>query len=377
MNDLTRRTFLGLTAAGMAAGSALDFRALDQTNGFSRQVTQKQHEAMKLAARNFLDTLSPELRARAVFPFSNDERFRWHFLPHFHYVTGSTFPRNGVSLGEMTKEQRVAAHFLLQSALSTQGYLKAAGIIHLEDTLRDVEISQGRDPGMAARVRNPENYFFTIFGDPAKNEPWGWRAEGHHLSLNFSSVNGALAAFTPTFMGVNPAIVQSGTHAGSSILTAEQEIARELLAAFDVKQVSQAIIASTAPDEIITGNSRKAILKEFAGIPALNMKGLQRELLTRLIEEYVNNLRPDFARSQIDRIRSAGIDKIRFAWAGGIERGKPHYYRIHGPTLLIEYDNTQNNANHIHTVCRDLENDFGGDALLKHYKNGHRISEEK
>ena len=332
---------------------------------------------MKLAARHFLGALSPELRAKAVFPFTNDERFRWHYFPHLHYGAVFTFPRNGVSLHEMTVKQRASAHALLRSALSTQGYLKAVNIMRLEEVLRDVEITNGSDAVLAGRVRNSESYFFSIFGDPSNDEAWAWRAEGHHLSLNFSSVNGELAAFTRAFMGVNPAVVQTGAHAGSSILAAEHEIARELLARFDVRQSSQAIIASTAPAEIFTGAARKAILEEAAGIPASNMNAVQRGLLTRLIEEYINNLRPDFARPQLDRIRSLGIDKIHFAWAGSVEPGRPHYYRIHGPTLLIEYDNTQDNANHIHTVCRDLENDFGGDALLKHYKNGHGLSEKK
>jgi len=369
--DETRRRFLrGLSIAGLfvpVSATELNYKAHPQT----RQVTRTQYKAMQAAARHFLDSLSPELRAKAVFAFSSDERSRWHFIPHFHYSPEFTFPRNGLGLGEMTKEQRLAAHSLLQSALSTQGYLKAVGIIQLEDTLREVEIGEGRDRAMAARVRNPENYFFTIFGDPAANGLWGWRSDGHHLSLNFSSINGELIAATPAFMGTNPAVVQSGTHAGSSILSVEGTLARELLSRLDAKQRPRAIIAATAPDEIITGNSRKAILNGFTGIPAQAMNGPQREMLILLIEEYINNLRPEFARSQLDRIRSIGIDKIHFAWAGGAELGKPHYYRIHGPTLLIEYDNTQNNANHIHTVCRDLENDFGGDTLLKHYKKGH------
>jgi hypothetical protein len=328
---------------------------------------------MTAAARNFLNSLSPELRAKAVFPFKNEERFRWHYLPTSVTslpvdIQRSLFERKGVSLKEMTKEQRVAAHSLLQSALSTQGYLKATSIIYLEEVLRDLEISQGEDAKIIAPIRDSENYFFTIFGTPSKNETWGWRAEGHHLSLNFASVSGELVAVTPAFMGANPALVSSGTHAGSRILAAEEDIARELLAKLDIKQSSRAIIATTAPDNIITENSRKAILKEFAGLPALKMNAAQRESLMRLIEEYVNNVRPDFARSQLKRIQVAGVEKIHFAWAGGIERGQPHYYRIHSPTLLIEYDNTDSGANHIHSVCRDLEYDFGEDTLLKHYK---------
>jgi hypothetical protein len=371
MEEMTRRRFLkGAVASGVSvpvASTLANVSALPR----SRQLPRTQYQEMAAAARNFVGSLGPDLRAKAVFPFDGDERFRWHYLPHFHYSAASTFSRNGVSLGEMTNEQRIAAHSLLRSALSTQGYLKAAGIIALEDSLRDIEVAQGRDPNIASRVRSPENYFFSIFGDPARDEPWGWRADGHHLSLNFTSIDRELSSFTPAFMGTNPAVVRSGTHTGSSILLAEAALARQLLANLDAGQSSHAIFAATAPEEIVTGNSRKATLKKFVGIPAIDLKGSQRDLLTRLIEEYVNNLRPEFARAQLNRIRSVGIDKTHFAWAGSVEPGRPHYYRIHGPTLLIEYDNTQDNANHIHTVCRDLENDFGGDALINHYKKGH------
>lgn len=371
MKQITRREFFGaLTLAGISVPT-LGAAAAGQSQRPARQITQKQYEAMTAAARNFLNTLSPELRAKAVFPFKNEERFRWHYFPTSVLpvsVQPLSFARKGVRLKEMTKEQRVAAHSLLQSALSTQGYLKAASIIHLEEVLRDLEISQGGDAKTVALIRDSENYSLTIFGTPSKDEVWGWRFEGHHLSLNFSSISSELVAVTPAFMGANPALVSSGTHAGSRILAAEEDIARELLAKLDIKQSSQAIIAATAPDNIITENSRKAILKEFAGLPALKMNAAQRDLLMRLIEEYVNNMRPDFARPQLKRIQSAGVEKIHFAWAGGVERGQPHYYRLHSPVLLIEYDNTQNNANHIHSVCRDLENDFGEDMLLKHYK---------
>lgn len=371
MKQITRRKFLGgLTLAGISV-PMVGAVAAGQSQRPSRQITQKQYEAMTAAARNYLNTLSTELRAKAVFPFKNEERFHWHYIPTSVLpvsIQPISFARKGVRLKEMTKEQRVAAHSLLQSALSTQGYLKATSIIHLEEVLRDLEISQGKDAKIVVPIRDSENYFFTIFGTPSKDEPWGWRVEGHHLSLNFSSISSELVAVTPAFMGANPALVPSGTHAGSRILAAEEDIARELLAKLDIKQSSQAIIATTAPNNIITENSRKAILKEFAGLPALKMDGAQRELLMRLIEEYVNNVRPDFARSQLKRIQAVGVEKIHFAWAGGVERGQPHYYRLHSPALLIEYDNTDSDANHIHSVCRDLENDFAEDMLLKHYK---------
>jgi hypothetical protein len=273
---------------------------------------------------------------------------------------------------EMSGSQRTAAHTLLHSALSSQGYLKATGIMVMEDILRETELALGQDPKVVSMVRDPELYFFTIFGRPSRDTAWGWRVEGHHLSLHFSSVTGELVATTPMFLGSNPAVLSHGPHAGLSLLAAEVGIARELLSSFDTGQRGQAIISATAPGDIVTGNSRTASLEKMAGLSASSMTGEQRALLIRLIQEYATNLRPDLANAQLDRIQTSGGEKLHFAWAGSIEAGNPHYYRIHSPMLLIEYDNTQNNANHIHTVYRDLVNDFGVDILRRHYEqSGH------
>ena len=329
------------------------------------------------ATLGFLDALSPALRDKAVFPFDNEERFNWHYVPTKLDGLPETLQkvyheRRGVSLKEMSSSQRTAAHALLRSALSTQGYLKATGIMIMEEVLRETELALGRDAKVISLVRDPELYFFTVFGRPSKDTAWGWRVEGHHLSLHFSSVSAELVATTPMFMGSNPAVVSHGTHAGLSLLAGEAGIARELVNSFDTQQGAQAVIAATAPEEIITGNSRKASLELMTGLSASSMTGVQRALLIRLIQEYVSNLRPDLAQAQLDRIKTSEVERIHFAWAGSIEAGKPHYYRIHSPKILIEYDNTQNNANHIHTVYRDLVNDFGVDILRRHYEqSGH------
>lgn len=316
------------------------------------------HENMVVAAQEFLEALSPELRVRAVFPFESEDRFRWHFVPH------EMFPRRGVNIKEMKAEQRRAAHALLRSALSSQGYLKATSIMHLEEILREIE----KSTGTGRFNRDPELYWFMIFGTPSTKAPWGWRVEGHHLSLNFSSVTNELIATTPTFMGSNPAEVPRGPHVGWRILAAEEDLARALLASLDENQRAQAIIDTTAPADIITGNSRKASLEKPVGLPVSKMTETQRSLLLRLMVEYIQNMRQDLAHQQLEKIKNAGIEKIHFAWAGSLTRGEGHYYRIHGPTFLIEYDNTQNNANHIHTVLRDFEDDFGVDLLSKHYQ---------
>ena len=249
-------------------------------------------------------------------------------------------------------------------ALSTQGYLKATHIMQLEQILGELEqaMATGRFQ------RDPELYWFMLFGTPSREKPWGWRVEGHHLSLSFSAVTPELIATTPAFMGSNPAEVRRGAHAGLRILGAEEDLARALLASFDDSRRSRAIIETTAPQDIVTANRRDVTLRDPVGLPASAMTETQRGMLWQLVAEYVQNVQRDIANRQLEKIKHAGIDKLHFAWAGSLERGKGHYYRIHGPTSLIEYDNTQNNANHIHSVWRDLQDDFGGDLLRKHYE---------
>lgn len=374
---ITRRGVLGRLTTLVLSLPILRSDLIGQEQRPARKKTEPTMKSMIDAALGFLDALGPALRDKALFPFDNEERFNWHYIPTkldglpealrkvFH-------ERRGVSLKEMSGPQRTAAHALLHSALSTQGYLKATGIMIMEEVLRETELALGQDPRVVSLARDPELYFFSVFGRPFKDTAWGWRVEGHHLSLHFSSVTGEFVATTPMFMGSNPAVVPRGTHAGLSLLAAEAGIARELLNSLDTQQCAQAVIAATAPEEIITGNSRKASLEMMAGLPASGMTGEQRALLIRLIQEYVTNLRPDLADAQLGRIKASEVERIHFAWAGSIDAGKGHYYRIHSPMLLIEYDNTQNNANHIHTVYRNLVNDFGDDMLRRHYEqSGH------
>jgi hypothetical protein len=375
IKQINRRNILkGLATLGLSL-------PLFEANVFSqkaRTVAQKTNPALQNmldAAQAFLNLLNADLQQKAMFPFNSDERFRWHYIP----TAVSSLPaavrqngheRKGLSIQEMNGEQRLAAHTLLRSALSTQGYLKATSIMHLEDVLREVESTLTNAPFLS--VRNPELYFFTVFGTPKKDAPWGWRVEGHHLSLHFSWISNELVIAAPAFMGTNPAIVRHGTHAGSRILAAEEDLAREFLQSLNPQQTSQVMIQTTAPQDVITKNDRKANPGAPVGLAASRLNGTQRGLLMRLMGEYVSNLNPALAQMQLEKIERVGIDKTHFAWAGSTERGKPHYYRIHSPRLLVEYDNTQNNANHIHTVCRDLENDFGEDALRQHYaKGGH------
>lgn len=305
----------------------------------------------------FLQTLSPEQRQRAVFPFSSRERFNWHYVPR---------RREGIPFKEMNAEQQTAAEDLLRFVMSETGYRKVSNIRRLEEVLRQL--------GDSPSVRDPEQYAFTVFGDPAI-APWGWRVEGHHVSLNFTVISDDLIAVTPAFLGANPAEVRIPPLQGLRSLPGEQELALELVQSLEPIQRQQAVIATQSFGDILTGPIRAQTLNHPVGLPLSEMDEGRRALAMRLIEEYIHNMRGELAQAQLQRIQSAGIERIHFAWAGGIEAGQAHYYRLHGPTLLIEYDNTQNNANHIHSVWRDLTNDFGVDLLRDHYeKGGHHIS---
>ena len=305
------------------------------------------------AANHFLSLLSEDQREQAHFPFESDERTFWNFLP----LTGQ---RKGLSLDDMSNEQRIAMHGLLQATLSAEGYLKVTAIQQLERWLG--EITNRPD------YRNPGAYYLSVFGTPATDGVWGWRYEGHHLSMNISMINGEISA-TPTFFGTNPGQVRETVFAGLEILHEEIGLARQLMYSFDEAQQKEALIADKAPREIITGNDRVAILDHFEGIPYRDMNPQQQKLLMLLVSTYAHNLEADIAIDQLSRIREAGIDNLYFSWAGSFSPTEGHYFRIHGPKTLIEYDNVQGNANHVHTVWRDLENDFGRDlsALRQHY----------
>ncbi len=307
---------------------------------------------MAQAANNFLAALSPEQKAKATFKLTDDERLNWHFIPR---------DRKGLPIKEMTPAQRDLASALLASAMSQRGFMKAATIMSLEEVLHDLE--QGKGP-----VRDPERYFFSIFDKPGAQGTWGWRVEGHHLSLNFTLVDGKAESVTPSFFGSNPGEIREGPRHGLRVLAAEEDLGRQLVKSLDAAQRKVAIVSDTAPQEIITGADRKA--KELAppGLSAANMTGAQAELLVQVIKEYVQRYRPELADEDWKKIEKAGIKNVYFAWAGSVEPKQGHYYRVEGPTFLMEYDNTQNNANHIHAVWRDFAGDFGEDLLKQHYE---------
>lgn len=318
---------------------------------------QAQDKLIASKANEFLKLLDDAQAARARYPMEDEERFNWHYVPR---------QRNGIPLKELTEKQRQAALELLKACLSEQGFQKANNIMALENVLREVE-SRGTDD----TYRDPLNYSVTIFGNPDPKNLWGWRLEGHHISLNFSSADGIIVSATPTFWGSNPATVRSGRYTGKQVLKQEMDLGFTLVNSLDPTQLRTALISGKAPGDIITGNHRQADLQDPKGLPFNEMKDSQKKLLMQLLNVYVKNYQFGFSKRLMDKIEKAGIENLSFAWAGSLQPGAGHYYRIQGPMLLIEYDNTQNNANHVHSVVRDLTNDFAGDILREHYEKEH------
>jgi len=309
-------------------------------------------DQMAEAAQRFLAALEPAQSAQAQFEFPDPERRNWHYVPR---------QRAGIPWKDLSLGQQQLAHALLGTALSAEGLLKAATIVSLEEVLRVLEAGRGplRDPGL---------YYLSIFGTPGPQGTWGWRVDGHHLSLNLTLIDGQPMAVTPSFFGANPATVPSGPRAGLRVMAAEEDLARELVRSLDADQRRIAVLPGAAPSDIILNPRRAASRLEPEGLAMNQMTDGQRDALRRLIEVYVRNYRPELADADLRKIDAAGPTRIHFGWAGSLNPGEPHYYRVQGPTFILEYDNVQNGANHIHTVWRDVDNDFGADLLRQHYE---------
>jgi hypothetical protein len=347
-----RLALIGVLAAMWWAGINLNSQ---------QAASRRAAAAMTTAATQFLAGLTPEQRQQATFALDTEERVRWNFIPT------NMFPRKGVPIKEMTEPQRKLAHELLKAGLGQRGYMTTTSIMELETILHAIENSGGR---VGKQTRDPELYFFTVFGTPSPKTPWGWRVEGHHVSLHFSVSNNTAVASTPAFFGTNPAEVrEEGPKKGLRILGPMEDTARALLATFDEAQRKTATIADVAPTEIVTTTTVKIDPLSPVGIAAADLKPAQRDLLIKVIESYTAQMADDVAAERLAKIKQAGLEKVTFAWAGPSETGKQHYYRVQGPTFLIEYDNSQNQGNHVHSVWRDFAGDFGRDLLREHIKS--------
>ena len=304
---------------------------------------------MRAAAEALIASVDASRRARLVLDFKGDDRTDWHYIPR---------SRVGLSFADLDAAQRDSVHRLLRTGLSAVGHRKVINIIELELVLREIETF--------GLMRNPEKYFIAIFGAPDAKAPWGWRFEGHHLSLNFTVRGDEAVATTPSFFGANPAEVRKGPKQGLRVLGAEEDEARKLLDSLDAAQRRVAIVDSRTYGDILTTNKARVSPLDSRGIEARALNDAQKAQLRKLIEVYADNFEPPLRAARLQQA-AADFDSIRFAWAGPTERGTTHYYRVQGTKFLVEYDASQDDGNHVHTVWRDYDGDFGRDLLKDHY----------
>jgi hypothetical protein len=312
-------------------------------------------QKMRSAAAAFIKTLDAAQQPIATFTFESEERLNWHFVPR---------ERKGLPIKAMTPAQRTALAALLHTGLSDKGYEKVERIRSLEQDL--IVIEQGKNP-----MRDSDGYYLSVFGTPSADKPWAWRFEGHHVALNWTIIGGSAIASSPQFFGANPAEVRDGPRKGLRTLANEEDFARTFVTSLDAAQSAEAVVSNEAPRDIITMNKLDIAPLDANGILWTKLSAGQQKLLTRVIEEHAFGQAASIGHARMEAIRKAGMDTVRLAWLGPTEKGAKHYYRVQGPTFLIEYDCTQGNGNHIHSVWRDFKGDFGRDLLAEHYGRDH------
>ena len=346
-----KRSTIGRVAVLFGLALAIGFAGVSCVGAGSN--SQRDVAQMADRADQFLMSLSDEKRTRATFGFGSDERKRFHFVPP------ESFERHGLPLKEMSTEQRDRAHDLLRTGLSQSGYMTATEIIEIEAILKALE-------GGGRLSRDPELYFVAVFGTPSTDGTWAWRFEGHHLSLHFTIVDGGITVSTPTFLAASPAEVMEGPRAGLRPLGSLEDPARALLGSLDAAQRAVTIIEEVAPTNIVTGVELAPDPLSPVGIEASALTPAQRDLLMEIVEFYTSAMADDIAALRRAKIQEDGIENITFAWAGGTEYGDVSYFRVQGPSFLIEFDHTQRDPNHIHSGWRDFDGDFGRDVLREH-----------
>lgn len=302
-------------------------------------------------ARAFLQSLDKDQRARAMMPFDDSYRTEWRYTPA---------SRRGLTWKEMSEAQALKAHDLLKSTLSQLGYDRTQDVRTIEQVLSRIENNRWRDK---------DNYFITFFGEASDTDSWAWRYEGHHVSLNFTYQGSKLVASTPQFFGSNPAEVRDGDHKGMRILAREEDLGIAFLASLTDEQRATAIVADRAPSDIFTREDSAVEKPPLIGLRYTQMTDAQKKALLDLIRANAEAQEASEVERRMDAIERAGLDDIAFAWMGAPDRSGGHYYRIQGPTFLIEFDNAEQRANHIHVVWRDFQGDFGRDVLKEHYEN--------
>jgi hypothetical protein len=344
--ETSRRALL---RAGAAAGLA---GALPQLVwAAAPQVAQD----MARAAGAWLARLGEQQRRAAQLGWRSQAREGWHYVPR---------ARPGVPLRAMDAGQATAAWDVLGSLLSARGLEQVRGLIRLEGILGELTGATGfRDPG---------NYALVVFGDPAGGAPWAWRFEGHHLSISVAVAPGHGVGVTPVFLGANPARVPGRhAHAGFRLVGAEEDAAFSLIQSLQGEVRTAAVIAGRSLGDIVAGPGRELSLQRYEGVPLARLSEAQRGGVMRILELYAGTMRAEVAAPAMAKVREAGVETFHFAWAGSLARGAPHYFRVHGPTALVEYDNTQDGANHVHSVWVDPKDLFGRDLLERHYRGAH------
>lgn len=318
---------------------------------------QKENEApadkMMKAAQNFVSTLTPEQRKQAQFDFEDEERTNWHFIPMQDENKVPT--RKGVIIKGMTEKQKKAAMALLRTGTSTSGFKQARMVMELESILDQLE-KNGRN------VRDSEWYFVSIFGKPSRTGKWGWRIEGHHLSLNFTLDKGKIVSATPNFYGANPATVTQGPKKGQKTLAVSVKLARQLLNSLDAEQKKVAVQDKMFPE--VEQGKAKPNVGEPVGLAAAKMTKKQKDQLRKLLLSYAGRMPKVVGDREMKKVDDAGFDKVHFAFAVSKAKGNPYTYRVQGPTFVIEFLNEQPDplgtpANHIHSSWRNLSGDFG------------------
>jgi hypothetical protein len=307
----------------------------------------KTGQAMSVGAKNFLASLSPAQKGQASFKFDDAERLNWHFIPR---------ERKGLPLKSLEGAALKSAHAFIRSGLSEAGYDQTLNVMSLEELLYLLE---GGEREFRRDRRDPGKYYLSVFGEPADTGNWGWRLEGHHISLNFTIKDGKVVSSTPEFFGANPGTVDAGKGRQIRVLGPEEDIARQILKLCAPEQQKMCWISKEPPGEVPGPGAPQAAVEKAVGLPYAQMSEDQKKLVQDLLSEYLKNLPADIEQERRAAINTAGVDKLHFAWYGLSELHEPHHYRVQGPTFVIEYNNTQNNANHVHSMWRNLGGDFG------------------
>lgn len=301
---------------------------------------------MASAASALLKSLTDEQKGLVSFDFNDEERVNWHFIPR---------ERKGLGLWDLDGKALTSAEAFVSTGLTVAGYETSLKVRSLEEVLYLLE---GGEEHTRRMRRHPHKYYISIFGDPSGDAAWGWRFEGHHLSLNYTVKGGEILSSTPEFFGANPGLIDAGPGRSLRVLGRREDLARSILKSASDEQQAKIWISQEAPRDIRGAGAAQAEVSDPAGVSAGDMTPEQQKLMKELVGEYLTAMPASVVRRRVKEIEEAGVENVYFAWWGGSELNEPHHYIVQGPTFIIEYNNTQNQANHVHSIWRDLRGDF-------------------